>query len=307
MVQVTLTKLFDGFVVIFVVVFLTFAFIRMMGDPVSDALYAGGASPEYVAEVLNQLGYDRPFLIQFGDFLWRAFHGDFGKSAQFGGDAMSIVVSRIPATLYLGLVSLAITVVAFVPLGFAAGRRPGGRIDRAVLAASGFALSLPLFVFGGFLIFFLAVMLRWLPVSGSQTWQTVLLPAITLSLHSIARLARVLRSSMVETASLDYVLLGRAKGLSRLAVDFRYVLRNSLLPVTTVLGLHISGILGGAVVVEAVFGWPGIGALTQQALLTLDFNIIQAIVIVVTLMVVVVNVLTDFIYSLLDPRIRVNK
>jgi len=297
-------RLADSILVILVIVFVTFAFVRLLGDPVSEAMYAGGATQAEVEAVLHKLGYDRPLLVQFQEYLWNALHGDFGLSSQFGSSALEIVMSRVPATLYLAAVSLLITLALFVPLGFIAGRRPFGWFDQALSAVTGFALSVPVFVFGAFLILLFAVQWRLLPVSGNQSPLGVLLPAVTLALHAAARLARVLRASMVETQTMDYVLLGRAKGLSKFDVDLKYVFRNSLLPVIVILGLQIANLLGGAVIVEVIFGWPGIGLLTQQALLTSDFNLIQCIVVLVAITVLVVNFLTDILSTFIDPRIK---
>lgn len=297
------SRIADGLIVGLVVLFVTFAFVRLMGDPISAALYTGGATPEQVAAVLEELGYKRPLLVQFGIYVAGAVRGDFGTSTQFGGSALAIVLSRLPATLYLTAVSLLMTVAVFIPLGFAAGRKARGRFDGVLLGSTALALAVPPFVFGGCLILLFSVALRWLPTSGNTGWYSVVLPAATLALQPIARLSRVLRGSMLDVASLDYVQLGRAKGLSRLLVDIRYVFRNALLPVISVFGLQVTGILGGAILVEAVFSWPGIGLLTQQALLSSDYSVVQCIVLLVTLGVLGVNMLTDLIYTLADPRI----
>ncbi len=297
------SRIADTLIVALVVLFVTFAFVRLMGDPVSAALYAGGATPEQVTAVLEELGYKRPLLVQFAAYAAGVAQGDFGTSTQFGGSALGVVLSRVPATLHLTAVSLLFTAVAFMPLGFAAGRQARGRFDRALLGGTALALAVPPFVFGGCLILLFSVALRWLPTSGDAGWASVVLPAATLALQPIARLSRVLRGSMLDVASLDYVQLGRAKGLSRLLVDVRYVLRNALLPVISVFGLQVTGILGGAILVEAVFSWPGIGLLTQQALLSSDYNVVQCIVLLVTLGVLGVTMLTDIVYTLADPRV----
>jgi len=287
-----------------VVVLLTFVLLRLTGDPISEGMAAGGASPEEIAQARQALGYDRPIPVQFVDYFTGLFVGDFGTSLQYGGPALTIVLQRLPMTLYLAAVSLVMTLALAIPAGLMAARRPGGWADRIVSAVSGVMLSVPSFVLGAALILVFGVSLRLLPISGAGQPAAVILPALTLAVYPAARLARIIRASMVEVATMDFVRLGRAKGLPEGTVQRRFVFRNALLPVVTVLGIQMTFLIGGAVVVEAVFAWPGLGGLTTSALSSSDFDVVQTIVLIVAIGVILINFLTDVAYSLIDPRIR---
>lgn len=251
----------------------------------------------------HQFGYDRPFLVQYGSFMKKAVHGDFGNSFQFGTSARQIVLDRLPDTLKLAGVALALTLVVSFPLGILAAFRVGGTVDRFVMVLAGLGQAVPSFVLGPLLIIVFAVSMRWLPASGNQGHASIVLPAVTLAMYPIARITRVLRASMLEVVNSEHVRVARARGVSERSILLRHVTRNALLPVVTLIGLQLTTMLGGAVIVENVFSWPGIGTLARSALLAGDFAIVQVIVMVVALLVIVINLLTDLLYTVIDPRI----
>ncbi|EKF18567.1 ABC transporter permease [Nitratireductor pacificus] len=306
MTRFLIQRLILAIVVVFAVASLTFFALNLSGDPISNALSSAGASEEQIAEVRQQLGYDRPILVQYADFIASAATGDFGRSIYYGEEALPLVIDRLPYTILLASVAMLITIVVAFPLGVAAAMFRDRPIDRAIVTFAAFGQSVPIFVVGPILILIFSVHLGILPVSGAEGRGSVILPALTLSLYPLARITRLLRASMLEVANSEYVLTARARGASEIRVVLRYILRNALLPVLTVLGLQLGNLLGGAVIVETVFAWPGIGSFTRDALINSDFPLAQTAVILIAVAVVVVNVLTDLIYSLVDPRIRLS-
>ena len=217
---------------------------------------------------------------------------------------MALVTHRLPATLELAGVALAMTIVISFMLGLASAYREGGIVDRFVLFVAAVGQSVPNFVAGPLLIAVFAVTLHLLPVEGRNSASSVVLPAITLALYPTAQIARVLRASILEVINADYVRAARARGTSALRVMLKHVTRNALLPVITIIGLQLNVMLGGAVIVENVFSWPGVGSLARQALLASDFPVAQSVVLVIAGMVVVVNLATDIAYAVVDPRLR---
>ncbi|MCB0189797.1 MAG: ABC transporter permease, partial [Caldilineaceae bacterium] len=272
--------------------------------PVTAVLQGTGASQDEIAALKSKLGYDQPILVRYGEFLWSAAHGDFGVSIRYGQPSIEMVMERLPYTLMLGGASISIIVALGLPLGILAAISKGGVFDRLVSTATGLAQSVPHFVVGPLLILLFAVLLKWLPVSGAATPFSIVLPAFTLALYPLALVARVLRSSMLETTAQDYVLTARAKGLPPAAIVLRHMVRNALLPVLTVIALQIVAMIGGTIVVESIFGWPGLGSFARDTLLASDFPLAQTIIIFVAGAVVTINLVTDIIYALVDPRIR---
>jgi peptide/nickel transport system permease protein len=304
MLTFVLRRFLASILVLFAVASATFFALHLSGDPVTASLQANGATPEEIHQVREQLGYNRPLLLQYVHYVADLLHGDLGVSFRYGTKTLPIVMERLPFTLYLAAVALVITLIVSLPLGMLAAARHGKLTDRVICAFAALGQSVPTFVTGPALILLFAVTVRWFPVSGAAKPSAVVLPAVTLSIFAIARVARLLRSSMLEVADADYVRSARAKGLSERRVLSRYIVRNALLPVITLISIQVASLLGGAVVVEAIFGWPGIGNLAHSALQADDFTLAQTIVLVIAVGVVVINFVTDLIYAFIDPRIR---
>jgi peptide/nickel transport system permease protein len=252
----------------------------------------------------HQHGLDRPIAVQYLDFLAHAVQGDFGTSLRYGQPALGVVLERLPATLALGGVGVLIALLIAVPLGIAAARRQGGHIDRFARGVALAGQAVPSFILAPLLIAVFAVALHWLPVSGSGGPAYLLLPALTIGLAASAGLIRILRSSLLEVYGRDHIRTARAKGLDEHAVMRRHALRLAAIPVVTFLALDVAAILSGVVVVEVIFAWPGMGRLAYTSITARDLPVIQAFVFVAALTIVIVNLLLDVLYGVLDPRIR---
>jgi peptide/nickel transport system permease protein len=281
------------------------------GDPA--AVIAGDqASPDDVERIRQTLGLDRPFLVQFGAWLWGILHGDLGTSIFTNLPVASLIAQRIEPTLSLMVLTLIITLLIAVPLGVVAAWKAGSWIDRSIMAFAVFAFSLPVFVVGYVLAYVFALQFEWLPVQGytplaQGLWpwlQNLILPAIALGSVYIALIARITRASMLEVLQQDYIRTARAKGLDQRSILFIHALKNAAVPIVTVIGIGIALLIGGAVVTESVFAIPGLGRLTIDAILRRDYPVIQGIVLLFSFLYVVVNLLVDVTYTLVDPRIR---
>jgi peptide/nickel transport system permease protein len=290
--------------VIIAVMSVTFFMLFLAGDPVAAMLYQVGATQQDLDDLRHALGYDRPILIQYVDFLSKAARGDFGNSIRFGQPAMPLVLDRLPYTAALAAIGLSLSVLVAVPAGIVAAVWPRSLVDRLSILVAVAGQSVPTFVLGVVFILVFAVWLHLLPVAGATTPAHIILPALTLSLYPMARIARIMRTSMLDVIRLDYVTAARAKGLSERSVIVRHVVRNAGLPVLTIVGLQLGTMLGGAVIVESIFGWPGIGLFSLQSVLNRDFPLVQAAVTVAASLTVVLNLTVDMLYAWIDPRIR---
>ena len=286
---------------------LVFVILRVLpGDPAKMLLPEG--APQSAVEALNrQLGLREPLHVQYAIFLRSVFRGDFGQSFQYRAPALRVVVERLPATIDLTLAAMALTVLFGVATGIVAAVRQGTGYDYAGTVVAVLGQSLPNFWLGIMLILLFGVTLRWLPTSGFQGWPHLVLPAVTLAAYPTALVARLTRSSMLEILTQDYVRTGRAKGLAERVVVLSHALRNATIPVLTVIGLQIGTLLGGAVITESVFAWPGIGKLVVDAIFFRDFPVVQTILILSASIFVVINLLVDVLYTVIDPRIRLEK
>lgn len=301
-----LRRLLLSVVVLFGVTIFVAGMLHISGDPVAVILESGIASNEEREELRRELGLDRPFLIQYLDFVTRAIQGDLGRSLRFRQPALTLVVERLPATVQLAVAAMLFSVAVAVPIGIISAVKPNSVIDNAGRLLTLVGQSIPLFWLGIMLILVFAVRLRWLPVAGRLEPTSIILPALTLGLYPMARIARVLRANMLEVLVKDYCRTARAKGLTEQKVVVRHALQNAALPVITVMGLQFGYLLGGAVVTETIFAWPGLGWLSVQAVSARDFPLVQAIVAVVALMFIFINLLTDVLYAYLNPQIRYN-
>ena len=285
------------------VVTLVFVILRLSGDPAALLLSPQGTREEYEA-IRRSLGLHLGLPAQYALFLWRSLHGDFGSSFQYSVPALAVVLERVPATIRLAGTASALIVGVAIPLGVLAAVFRDTWVDylNSTLALLGQAA--PNFWLGFMLILLFAVELRWLPTSGAGTPLHLVLPAVTLALQPIAKVTRLTRSQMLEVLGANFVRTAHAKGLSPRRVTLSHALKNASLAIVTVVGLDIGYLLGGAIIVETVFGWPGIGRLMIEAINNRDFPVVQAAVVVVAVFVVTINVLVDLLYALLDPRIR---
>lgn len=291
-------------VVLLVAVTITFLVIRVVpGDPV-QVLLGDLASQQQIDRAREQFGLDRPLIVQYGTFLVAALRLDFGDSLVRGGPALDHVLGRLPATFLLGLTAMAIIAVLSIPIGLVAGRRPGGVRDRSITTASLIGQSLPEFWVGIVLILIFARQLQVLPSGGAGSPLHLVLPALTLALPFMSVQIRLVRSGLIEVMSQAYIQTARAKGLYERSVVLHHALRNTLIPVVTIGGLQLGHLLGGTVIVETVFAWPGIGQLLISAISYRDFPVVQACMIVITAIVILINLLVDVLYTYLDPRIR---
>ena len=283
---------------------LVFVILRVVpGDP-AKMLLPDGAPQSAVDELNRQLGLHEPLHVQYAIFVRSVFRGDFGQSFQYRAPALRVVVDRLGATVQLALAALVITVGVGVSLGVVAAVRGGTGYDYASTVLAVLGQSLPNFWLGIMLILLFGVALRWLPTSGFETWRHLILPAVTLAAFPMALVARLTRSSMLEILGRDFIRTGRAKGLAERAVILRHALRNAAVPLLTVLGLQIGTLLGGAVITESVFAWPGMGKLVVDAIFFRDFPVVQTVLILSATIFVLINLLVDLLYTVIDPRIR---
>ena len=283
---------------------LVFIILRVLpGDP-ARMLLPDGAPESAVAELNRQLGLREPLIVQYGLFLRSVAQGDFGQSFQYRAPALRVVLERLPATVQLTVVAMLVTIAAGVSLGIITAVLRGTRYDVAGTILAVLGQSLPNFWLGIMLILLFGVALRWLPTSGFASWTSLVLPAVTLAAFPTALVARLTRSSMLEIFNCDYIRTGRAKGLAEQSVVLRHALRNAAIPVLTVIGLQIGSLLGGAVITESVFAWPGMGKLIVDAIFFRDFPVVQTVLILSATVFVAINLFVDLLYTVIDPRIR---
>jgi len=281
-----------------------FTIVRVIpGDP--GYIMAGPhATKDQVEQIRAQLGLDKHPVTQYIIFLQNLFRGDLGTSSRTGLPVTREIMARFPNTLLLALASILIATVFGVLAGIIAGVKQNSRFDYLSMLVALFGLSMPVFWLGLMLMLLFSIKLGWLPAVGADSLKHLVLPAITLGANSTAIIARMTRSSMLEVIRLDYIRTARAKGLPEKLVLSRHALKNALIPVVTVIGLQTGTLLGGAVLTEIVFAWPGIGRLLVEAILSRDYPVVQGVVLVVATMFIFVNLVVDILYSYLDPRIR---
>ena len=303
MVGYVFRKVFHTAFVAFGVVTLVFAALRLSGDPAATML-PGDASVDELGALRRQLGLDRPLWLQYLQFLAGAVSGDFGTSFRHQQPALPLVLERLPATLELAGAALLLAVVVALPLGILAAIHRGRVLDMAAMAFAVVGQATPYFWMGIMLILVVSVELAWLPTSGRGGLERLILPAITLGTHFAASLARLTRTSMLEVFGQQFVTTARAKGLSEWSVVLGHTLKNAAVPVITLIGLQFGTLLGGAVVTETIFAWPGVGRLAVQSVFVRDYPVVQAGVFVLALTFVAINLVVDLLYGVLDPRIR---
>lgn len=302
MARFILVRLSEALIAVWGVVTLVFFVTRVLGDPTVLLLPVGAGQAELDA-MRHALGLDRPLYQQYAHTLWAMLHGDFGISFQYMQPAFDVVLRHMPATVTLALTALLFGVLLGAAAGAVAALMRGTLLELLVMVAALLGQATPVFWLGVMLILLFAVQLGWLPTGGAGGVRHVVLPAATLAVFVTASIARLLRSSMLDALREDYVRTARAKGLLPHTVFFWHVARNALIPVVTMVGIIAGELLGGSVVTETVFAWPGVGRLIVQAIQVHDFPVIQTGVVVVAVLFIVINVMVDMLYGVLDPRI----
>jgi peptide/nickel transport system permease protein len=305
-------RILQSVVVVLVMSLVVFVGVHLVGDPV-HILISDDMTQAEIDAFIQRLGLDRPVYEQYFHFLANAARGDLGNSFVFGEPALKLILQRMPATLELAFAAFILAIVFGIPLGMYAGLKPESPASRAIMAGSILGFSLPTFWVGLMLIMVFAVMLGWLPSTGRgdfMTWdglRHLALPAINLALFKMALVTRLARAGTREAALQDYVKFARAKGLSPSRVVLVHVLKNILVPVVTVLGLELGGLIAFSVVTETVFAWPGMGKLLIDSIQRLDRPVVVAYLVITVLMFVVINLIVDLLYAALDPRVRLRE
>jgi peptide/nickel transport system permease protein len=300
-----LNRVLLGFLALIILMAIVFVLVRLAGDPVSLLLPLGApVTEEFLRTFRASLGLDAPIPVQFGRFARDALMGNFGTSIRRGRPAMEMVLERIPASAELATVAMLLAVIVGVILGSLTALYQGRLLDRLGTTFALFGQSFPNFWLGLMLILVFGVLLQWFPPSGRLTWNGVVLPALTLAAYPIAQITLLMRSGLIEVMSQDYILVARSKGLSETRILARHALKNVAIPIITLLGLQARYLLAGSIIVETVFAWPGLGLLTIQAVDSRDFPVLQAVVFFLGVVVIMTNLVVDFLYAYVDPRIR---
>ena len=320
MIAFILRRLIQSVIVMIAVAFISFLLFQYVGDPVSFLL-GQDATPEEVRSMRAALGLDQPFFVQFWHFLGNAVQGDFGMSLRQAAKVSGLIAERFPATLELALVAAVLALVVGIPMGVYTALRRGSFMSQVFMAISLLGVSLPTFLIGILLILVFAVGLGWFPSFGRgdtvqlgwwstglltlDGWHHIVLPAITLAIFQLTLIMRLVRAEMLEVLRTDYIKFARARGLSNRAIHFGHALKNTLVPVMTITGLQLGGLIAFAIITETVFQWPGMGLLFIQAVTFADIPVMAAYLCLIALIFVVINLVVDLLYFVVDPRLRV--
>jgi ABC-type dipeptide/oligopeptide/nickel transport system permease component len=302
MLQYLFKRLWHTVYVIIGISVISFFFIHLSGDPVMLMLPADASNQE-IEDLRQQLGFNDPIYVQYLRFAWQALRGEFGESMYYKVPAMQLILERLPASLELALAAMLIALVVAVPIGIISAVRRGSLLDMGSMLGALFGLSMPHFWLGIMMILVFSVKLGWLPTSGRGTLAHLIMPSVALGLSLMAMFARLTRSVMLEVLSLDYIRTARSKGLKERIVIAKHAFKNALIPLVTVAGMQFGFLLGGTVIIETVFAWPGVGRLVVQAIFNRDYPLVQAIVLVLAVIFVAVNFIVDMLYMYLDPQI----
>jgi peptide/nickel transport system permease protein len=315
-----LQRLIQAVIVMITVAFIAFMLFQYVGDPVVFLL-GQDATPEQIRELRADLGLDKSFIVQFGAFLGNAVQGEFGLSLRQGAKVSRLLGERFPATFELALVAAGIALLAGIPMGVYAALRRGSFLSQVFMTISLLGVSLPTFLIGIALILIFAVWLGWFPSFGrgdvvqigwwssglmtAKGWHHIVLPAVTLAVFQLTLIMRLVRAEMLEVLRTDYIKFARARGLSNRAIHFGHALKNTLVPVMTITGLQLGGLIAFAIITETVFQWPGMGLLFIQAVTFADIPVMAAYLCIVALIFVVINLVVDLLYFVVDPRLRI--
>lgn len=312
MLKYLLSRLAYSIVLLCGVLFIVFILLHITGDPVS-LMVSRQASPEEIESLRQELGFNRPLLVQFGEFVKNALQGDFGNSFRYRQPAMELVMQRIPATIELATTALIMAVLMGVTMGILGGSNPNTILDSIARGLGLLGQTIPTFWLGLILILVFALNLGWFPTYGRDTFRlfglylpnkSIILPAFALSLFTTGQLVRFTRSAVMEVMNEDYVTTARSKGLSRMKIYTKYILKNAAIPLISIIGVQFSYLLSGSIYIETIFAWPGLGNLLAEAVGTRDFFLVQATAFFTSLVVIGLQLLTDFVYVMVDPRIR---
>ena len=299
----SLKKILGGLLTLLLAATLSFFISRLAGDPTVQMLGLS-ATPDQIAELRAQLGFDQPILTQYSTFIGDIVQFDLGNSLYAGQSNVSLIQSRIWASVQLTTLAVALGVLLGIPMGVYAAVREGKIADRVISSLAIVGQSIPVFWLGLMLVLFFAIKLSWLPAGLAGGWQNLVLPSVTLATIPLARVARLTRAAMTNTLEDQYIIAAKARGLSRKRVLFVHALKNASLPVVTLIGLQIGTLLSGAITVETVFAWPGLGTLATQAVRSRDITLVQAMVVFGAAAFIVINLLVDLLYGFLDPRVK---
>jgi peptide/nickel transport system permease protein len=296
-------RFFRTLVALWLVSTVVFVVMRLSGDPVPLLLPPDAPIAE-MERVRHDLGLDRPLLFQYAVFIANVLHGDFGRSIHFRQPAMGIALSYLPATFELGLAAFLIAVMVAVPIGVFSAVRRNSLLDHAAMGLALIGQSAPTFFLGILFILVLSLQFDLFPTSGRGDWRHLVLPAMTLGAFAMASIARITRSAVLEVLRADFIRTARAKGLAEVVVVAKHTLKNAALPIITITGLQFGTLLGGAVVTETVFSWPGMGRLAIQSIYNRDYPVVQAAVFIAAVLFIIINLTLDALYGVLDPRTR---
>jgi ABC-type dipeptide/oligopeptide/nickel transport system permease component len=301
-----LRRLWQSLVVLLGVSFIVFLILHLTGDP-ALVLLSPEATAEDVQRFREAMGFNDPFHVQYWRFLTGALRGDFGESVRHGEPAFGLVVERLPATFELAGAALVLALLLAIPAGIISAVRRNTALDYVSTVVALLGQSMPTFWLGIMLILLCSVKLQLLPSSGRGTLEHLVLPAVTLGLFTTARITRLTRSGMLEVLNQDYIRTARAKGVSDPPVVWKHALKNAAIPIVTIVGIELGTLLGGSVITETIFAWPGVGRLSVQAIYNRDYPVVQASVFLLATTFVVVNLFVDLVYTYLDPRIRITR
>ncbi|WP_395024044.1 ABC transporter permease [Comamonas odontotermitis] len=317
-----LRRLIQAVIVMVAVAFISFMLFQYVGDPVTFLL-GQDATPDQIAELRKALGLDQPFFVQFWHFLLNAAQGEFGISLRQGAKVSSLIAERFPATFELAMVAAVLALVIGVPMGVYAALKRGTFMSQMFMTLSLLGVSLPTFLIGILLILIFSVHLGWFPSFGRGTttqlgfwstgllsakgWHHIILPAITLAIFQLTLIMRLVRAEMLEVLRTDYIKFAKARGLTNRTIYFGHALKNTLVPVMTITGLQLGGLIAFAIITETVFQWPGMGLLFIQAVTFADIPVMAAYLCLIALIFVVINLIVDLLYFVVDPRLRVEK
>jgi peptide/nickel transport system permease protein len=298
-----LRRLVQSIFVLFGVSLFVFGLLHLSGNPVG-LLLPPDATVEDREALEQRFGFDKPLYVQYLSYTGGVLRGDFGDSMRSGQEALPLVLERLPATIELAAAAMLLTVLVAFPAGIIAALNRGRLLDRIVMVIALFGQSLPVFFLGILFILIFGVKLGWFPVAGRGGFSHLIMPAVTLGLYGMARTARLVRSGMLEVMQTEFVTTARAKGLAESTIVYRHVLRNALIPIITVLGLDLATLLGGAIITETIFSWPGLGRLIIYSIEARDYPVVQAAVFIVALAYILINFTVDVLYAYINPRVR---
>lgn len=304
MLAFALKRLGLAILVAFTVSLLSFGLLFLSGDPAASV--AGeGATDVDIAAISAFYGFDRPFIVQYGEWLWKAMHGDFGQSYYFHLPVASLIADRLSITMTLGLCAITFALVTAIPLGVAAAVRPNSIVDRVALFISVMGQAMPSFWFGLLLIVLFAIKLGWLPPSGTESWKNFVMPTVVLGYYAMPAIMRLTRAGMLEVLHADFIRTARAKGAGEWRVLFKHALRNAIIPVVSLAAVQMGFMLGGSIVVESIFALHGAGFLAWESISRNDLPTVQALILIFSMFYIAFTLLSDLFNAWLDPRMRV--